>query len=420
MAIVRATKDLRAELAAMPGVERVQPAIEDDAKVVDGLDRLVVNVRNLRSRVGLNGNLGLLPEAEPGDVPAYPCIDFSGQRALVDMDHRLHLPTRYGALGAINLSLGPIEFATYREADPVNAATRIAAKDAVVVAAAGNHGTDPSGEETLSAWAQPPWVVSVGATNSADGGAILEQSSRGSEDDPLTWPDLVSHGVSRLDEGKHGTSFAAPRVTRQVAILASFVLALRSFALPRLGADEEGVPPAWAGFVDTGIDSRPSAAERPLSALPRNMIDHEALADAVETLKAAGAPPDLCPRTDAIRGILLGSASPLPDVARHKQGKGFVSDATTERAMAGFTGADLARWFCGAPQLDDSAQRRLDGMRFVDERGAAALVYVVAISLELIAIDIAAYENPAAPRPAAGPPEPSPSGAQALWIAREG
>jgi hypothetical protein len=106
----------------------------------------------------------------------------------------------------VNMSFGlDPSLWTYDPDEPFNLATRtISARGGIVVAAAGNFG-----QNGLSPWSRPPWVLAVGACT-ASGEQVEPYSSIGNPEQPQNRPWVVAHG--ELPNGKKGTSFAAPRV----------------------------------------------------------------------------------------------------------------------------------------------------------------------------------------------------------------
>ncbi len=134
----------------------------------------------------------------------------------------------------------------YDTYDPVNIATRMLTRAGVnVVFSAGNNGP---GQNTLNPYAVAPWVVSVGATDTA--GRMATFSSRGDFANPLFRPTLVAPGTrvvsvrgsgianvtgaqgftggdaERLSSAEipyytisSGTSFSAPQVAGAIALM---------------------------------------------------------------------------------------------------------------------------------------------------------------------------------------------------------
>lgn len=253
---------------------------------------------------------------------------------------------RSGRFHAINLSLGTDEIAPYDPHDPVNLATKVVARSVAVVAAAGNEGYVSSGVETLNAWAQAPWVISVAATTASDGGTRARYSSVGDKRRRSTHPTVAAYGASALDETMRGTSFAAPRVARQLAFLGSFIETLRSTASVFGGGVAEAPPVPWTYLVDCRVTRR-FEPERPLRALPRGAVDPDALQRASQLLEAAEVGLDLEPTPRRLRSMLIRSARPVPGCSRRLVGAGFVSDETSTAYLERFSGLELARVFVG-------------------------------------------------------------------------
>src|SRR5207247_823644 len=79
----------------------------------------------------------------------------------------------------VNLSLGPTSTAyPAHPADPINFASWVMSSRQLCIFAAGNHGAARE-TETMSAWAEMPWVLAVGATADAVGATLATYSSRG-------------------------------------------------------------------------------------------------------------------------------------------------------------------------------------------------------------------------------------------------
>jgi serine protease AprX len=112
----------------------------------------------------------------------------------------------------VNLSLNATESESYRT-DPLDAAVEeLWFSGIVVVAAAGNRGTDP--DAVSYAPANDPYVISVGAvddrgTNDTDDDLLADWSSRGTTQDGFSKPEVLSPGahiVSTLAPGSDFTS----------------------------------------------------------------------------------------------------------------------------------------------------------------------------------------------------------------------
>lgn len=173
-------------------------------------------------------------------------------------------------IDAINLSISPDD--DLSADDPlVFAIEQCLARGVVVVAAAGNSGPD---DDTLQPFAKIDGVISVGAVD--DSRRLLDLSSRG----PVGGfgPMVVSYGrpaVVYLKEGwdppTPSTSYAAPRVTRVVAVLIK-VLQMLTTTYAKVGGAwptaTTPLPLPTIGFADTGID------QAALTAFPERVAEH--------------------------------------------------------------------------------------------------------------------------------------------------
>ncbi|MDY6946148.1 MAG: S8 family serine peptidase, partial [Pseudomonadota bacterium] len=222
-----------------PGVRGVFPAppgADDTQGLVAGLDLLA----RLDYVQRLSGTQTLVGGRRQGDNLGYPVVVNDNGCLAIRHDRTVDWPVSPAALAVINLSLGTHTLEYQHAADPVNFALAGAARNQLVVVAAGNSGTLED-RSSLSAWARQPWVLSVGAAEDEAGRQLADYSSRGVASDPDSGPDLVACGVSRLDGESVGTSFAAPRVTQFAVIVASALLQLRTALQVASGRDVEGI-----------------------------------------------------------------------------------------------------------------------------------------------------------------------------------
>jgi hypothetical protein len=218
-------------LAAIAGIEGViGMANVDDLELglIEGLDWAI------------QLNVGLIPELMVGGVAdgsAYPVSFESPQGSMAPS----------AVCAAANLSLTPPDddVAPTLPSDPVNHATRALAEFAVPVMAAGNHHGPGVPFETMSPWAEPEWVLAVGATSDEAGEVEWPNSGRGSVRQPGVGPDILAWGQNLFDEKAFGTSFAAAGVTRMLVLTRAWLLQVlanidrvagRSFGVPLVGA----------------------------------------------------------------------------------------------------------------------------------------------------------------------------------------
>src|SRR3990172_7974647 len=233
------------DLAGLPGVRAVLPAfegIDDSRRVVAGIDFLVWSAWRQFSSAPSRELFGGRNE---GDLPGYPVIrlhaDTEGNT--LEADPQVLWRTRPALIPIINISLGTWELNyPFTPNNIVNVATHDAAtRGLLVVVAAGNCGKADRNRESMSAWAEAPWVLSVGATEDEKGTTLADYSSKGVRDDPDSGPDVVAYGRSTLSPYPEGTSFAAPRVSLYGMICAAAMLELRHAFQVASGEEVQGV-----------------------------------------------------------------------------------------------------------------------------------------------------------------------------------
>lgn len=384
-----------AALEALPGIALVRHAWN-----------MVPSTRRLA--VGLNA-LCTFASRQASDLDAfyrhpagigYPVITSRDGRQELDLDPETELPTPPALLPVVNMSLGTIsvEFPTAAN-DVVNLATAAASSQVLVVVAAGNCGERVG--DSMSAWARPPWVLSVGAVDDADGIAIAPYSSRG---DP--GPDLVALGRSELNPDKRGTSFAAPRVTFLARLVVAAFCELGREVMIAQGHAPVGVPSIGSGFIDDFGDEmwweRTSATA--FQALPLVGVHVPAVAALVEhaagTLTVRSTPP-------LVREILISSASPVLGAPADAVGAGFVNQDLVIDRLAAITGEELWTWF-GASSAPEGAE--LGQLRPFDAAGLHDLASVVSITGPTVKFDYKTGRWAALPQPDAQIREQNPQG----------
>jgi Subtilase family len=254
-------------------------------------------------------------------------------------------PTRPAQMVVINMSLGPHNpEAPFDRLDPVNVATTRAAERVVVTAAAGNSSQRADGRETMSAWAEAPWVVAVGATTAEDGDTLARYSSVGYAGLPDTGPDIVAWGSSTVDQRVRGTSFAAPHAALQVLVFAAAFETLRHCYERLAGQSVFGIPLMGVGLVDS--DFRYERKDRiDARALPVIAVNEQAFEDGLTEIDRVGITLDPTVTPARLRFVLEASARALPPHGRHEVGYGFVGDDQTIAALEAMTAAHLADVF---------------------------------------------------------------------------
>lgn len=311
----------------------VDPTFAVTHRLVDALDQVakVVAVNQMTTaprEVQVGGYSAELP---------YPVLTDEG----FSFDASLHLAAQAALFGVVNMSLGPpTALHPVSAGDPVQWATRHLARACVVVAAAGNSGSIPD-QETMSAWAEPPWVLAVGATRDEGGLERLPRSSVGRAEDPASGPDVMAWGASRLNLSKLGTSFAAPRVSSIARLCVAAVLQLLHLHQRSVG-EAEGVRVVGLAVVDRFRGDRwyVGPDRIGLGALPLEgptdaaVAVFESLAQHRPSLRLSCGP-------QQVRELLRRAANPIPNLAPHEQGAGFLSDAGVEALLSSMPATEL-------------------------------------------------------------------------------
>jgi hypothetical protein len=210
----------------------------------------------------------------------------------------------------------------------------------------------------MSAWAEMPWVLAVGASGDPAGTTLAQYSARGIPQIPDSGPDVIADGVSLLPPHPTGTSFAAPKVTFGAVICAAVIEQLRFHVEQIRGAEPHGIPLVGHAYIDAEFndDPLPMPPRTPVPALPPQAVDAEALASAVGLLDDAGLSVELTVTPERLRWMLLASAQPMPRFGPHEVGAGFFSRERLLDSLGRFTGAQLA-WLA-APQPPGSEALR--------------------------------------------------------------
>ncbi len=365
--LVLSDKKRTTMMARLPGIRSVQPIDKGRMKIIIGIERLLKDGIRAVSTLQTNGwdedkysneNYKKIVEAsaykedkKSEDVLVFNYPDFfvgANGELISHLDFTTLLPTRLGLMAAINISAGPSDpFERYDPDEPVNLATYVASKSISVVMAAGNSGPAEFEHETMSAWAQAPWVISVGATDSEVGGKLCQWSSVGSPDSPFSGPTVVAYGRSDIQPFPWGTSFAAPRVSRALRLLAAYCLTLRYFVHAEKKLQPiEGIPLVGYGMIDDDQLATFWQRSQKLPALPRKGIDTNALSKILSVLDNKGIKPEIWPSPERLRQMLILSAQPMPGYESYQVGHGFISDETVRSFLEKFTGADFATLFC--------------------------------------------------------------------------
>lgn len=227
-----------------PGVVGVAPLDDVTRRLLVGVDRIVAN------------GVGLVDDWAVGGVsdPAvYP----------VAFGQPVGTAAPPGVCAAVNLSMGPADdaFAPTLPDDPVIFATRVLAQMTVPVVSAGNHHSADADFETVSPWAEPDWVLSVGATVDEAGTEEWAHSGRGSTLNPGVGPDILAWGLDPFAAdpsapGAYGTSFAAAAVSNLLVLTRAWLLQVAANC-NRLSGLEFGVPLVGIAVLDMEFNGPP-------------------------------------------------------------------------------------------------------------------------------------------------------------------
>lgn len=278
-------------------------------------------------------------------------------------------PTQTGRLAALNLSVDAGSEYAYKQDDLINHATRRASAYTPVVVAAGNSLRDPRGQETLSAWAESPCVISVGATDRPDGGRVVGFSGVGSRDDAGSGPTVVAYGQSSLSVSPEwrGTSFAAPRVAGACAQVAAFLLNIDHVLNKHLIGDAaDGIPLVAIGAVDRGFNGPLASRPLQLPSLPVAGANGVEVTEALDLLLVAGRKLEMRSLAELTRSIVVTAAQPLANCEPYESGAGFVSRDGVRQHLESLTGLDLAEMFTTGLALPAPIEGQLKTLQLAD------------------------------------------------------
>lgn len=349
-------------LTTLPGVRRVIPALENIEElrpIANGLDFLATFAGVQRN--GSPSDKQLTGGRLQGEAPGYPRLEITDQGSELLPDPQADWLTEPAIMPVINMSLGT--FARdylFTPSDIVNLATWGAAHEQLVVVSAGNCGRH-RGVETMSAWAQAPWVLSVGATSDHEGRTLAEYSSRGSPAEPESGPDVVACGICSVNPSKSGTSFAAPRVTYFAMICAAAILQLRHAFQVAAGGDVEGVRLVGCGWLDSwGPEMFSERMPRiKLPCLPILGTDLENVSAMLQLTSNANLAVDIRGNERILREMLLKAARPMDGYEPHEVGAGFLDEDLVIEYLANLTGSSLLEIFAQGSVPRESAVSRL-------------------------------------------------------------
>ena len=351
------------KLAELPGVRKIlspYEGIRQARLVANGIDFLMTLSELQRN--GAPSDKNLIGGRVTGEPPGYPILRNGKQGLEIAADSNLDWQVEPALMPVLNISLGT--FARdypFMLNDIVNIATWGAAHNQLVVVSAGNCGRHKD-VETMSAWAEAPWVLSVGATSDPEGLHLADYSSRGSPGNPESGPDLVAWGSSALDTKMVGTSFAAPKVSVFAMICTAAILQLRHAVQVVNKEDVEGVRLVGCGFVDNYgseifYDSEPRIE---LPGLPVVGPIFDNIAEIASAASNVDVSLDIRGNEGILRKMLLDAARPVPGYQQHEVGAGFLDEDIVLDYLASLNGADLLATYATGeikPQLSATAAK---------------------------------------------------------------
>jgi hypothetical protein len=339
-----------ADLRALPGVIGVDFVGERVFNLLHGLDHVALLTTGYHPSWSVGG-------VSPGD--AYP---------VVSPDRGGGLPRTAGSAGcaSVNISLepdGPVYQAT-RPGDAVNHMTKYLSTRTVPVVAAGNSHDGTHEFETVSPWAEPNWVLSVGATEDREATKIASYSGRGFGSYPDVGPDILAYGASALDPNKLGTSFAAPRVAYMIALCTAWLFQVQANFL-RLTQRHFGVPLIGVAIVDLDGEVRGD----PEPTYPAMPVFHVAPTSEVELVDAMNAHGRWVVGPAEAKNLLLAAADahgrdPLTNIPciTHASLMNFVSELDVARLFGILSGIEQTELRAGgSPLFSANTVSALDG-----------------------------------------------------------
>jgi hypothetical protein len=341
------------EISDFPEVEWLLPALtnfDQLRNISHGFDILALVAEVQRQSIASSG-ITLIGGHTPGKSGAYPVILREDGDLKLQLDPSINWSTPAAIMPVVNMSIGTwASDYPFLKNDIINLATYcVACRGQLVVVSAGNCGQSSDGSKTMSAWAQAPWVLSVGATEDADGKILASYSSRGVIDDSQSGPDVVAWGQSGISNSKEavGTSYAAPRVTFYAMLCAAALLELRHAMLVALGRETEGVRLVGCGFIDDfgkeiNWSPKPRKTVTALPIVGLNMAGVEALKCLISNNDISI---DIQGNAKILRFLLLNAARPIERYKNHEIGAGFLSEEIILDYLAKLTGKDILELF---------------------------------------------------------------------------
>lgn len=366
------------KLARLDGVLRVFRAaagVDQTSGIVAGIDLLATFDIMQRTRE----YEAVIGGRQEGEEPGYPILAERDGELFLEHDPQVLWGARPAAMPVVNISLGTLAL-DYPHVlnDPVNLALTGAARNQLIVMAGGNCG-EHDGRESMSAWAESPHVLSVGATEDEGGTTLADYSSRGIPSDPESGPDVVAWGASALDTRVRGTSFAAPRVSRCALVCAAAMLQLRTAYLIASGQPVEGVPLVGMGIIDGfGPEMFFNSMGRrlPAPALPIVGPNMDGIGGIVHAAADARISLQVAVDHRLVRRVLLAAARPMSGYGPHEVGAGFLSLEVFLDYLAHFTADDFLTLFASG-EPPNELRRKAQTWTMFDPHQVQSLARVV-------------------------------------------
>lgn len=271
--------------------------------------------------------------------PAYPAIDATGQLVL-DVTKRPATERGYPAALSLSVQLPP--WLTLHPSSPIAVAIAAAVPHIPVIVAVGNFGAmrEPGDAHDLrNPIARLPGVISVGATLDEQGSALTETSAVGIAGG--AGPTVVADGANTFVAGVNQSSFAAPRVASNAALVTAFLLQLRAAMRCRLTGEVQGVPLLVLAYVDVDFRDARVEQELMLPMLPFGLgIDQATCVAVVDAAARYGFQLIVGPNPKLVIDLVLRSARSGPGLP-HESGHGTVSFAGVCEMLAALTWREL-------------------------------------------------------------------------------
>jgi subtilisin family serine protease len=358
-------------IGRLPGVRVVRRSNSASRRIVWAMNEHLMISDVHRRTLEPNGVANGTVERRDSGEPKLPRLGRCRDGIEWGWDDDRVLPTRLALVAALNVSL-QANRAPYDPDDPVSLAATEASRVLPIVVAAGNRRPPSDSDRRIYGWAAAPNVISVGATLE-DGRAIAPYSLVGDVASGLQGPTVVADGDDESGV-EFGTSFAAPKVSSQLALIAAALMLLRSTGLGCIPeATLEGVPLVARCFID--IDALPgseghgelvhdfSKRRRMLPCLPTDGANTAAVKALIEMTGGADSVFLSLPRPEMLTALLLATARPVPDAGPDEAGAGWVSTPTTTAfllsltarglcSLSGVSAARISAQAADAPLLD--------------------------------------------------------------------